>query len=248
MQTTSPQVSVDDFFLEVDHIFVCTTKDAESISVLQELGLHCSNQAVQHFKQGTASKIIFFENTYLELIWIEDKHLVEQQSVHTGVHTLSRLHGQHIRASPFGVGLRRKFNHGNLRSHSTLYWSEWMRCLRRATPTQMSISFAAENLVNQEEPFCFMIPDSIALTAWLDPSLTAHQKLISHPLGVKKLTSVKITINSDKHLTDAMSLLSTHSSVVIERGESPLLELTFDEGIREKNLDARPILPILLKY
>ncbi|WP_375476983.1 VOC family protein [uncultured Nostoc sp.] len=241
MQTTSPQVSVDDFFLEVDHIFVCTTKDAESISVLQELGLHCSNQAVQHFKQGTASKIIFFENTYLELIWIEDKHLVEQQSVHTGVHTLSRLHGQHTRASPFGIGLRRKFNHGNLRSHSNLYWSEWMR-------SQVSISFAAENLVNQKEPFCFMIPDSIALTAWLDPSLTAHQKLISHPLGVKKLTSVKITINSDKHLTDAMSLLSTHSAVAIERGESPLLELTFDEGIREKNLDARPILPILLKY
>ena len=241
MQTTSPQVSADDFFLEVDHIFICTTKDAESISVLQELGLHCSNQAVQHFKQGTASKIIFFENTYLELIWIEDKHLVEQQSVHTGVHTLIRLHGQHTRASPFGVGLRRKFNHGNLRFHSNLYWSEWMR-------SQMSISFAAENLVNQEEPFCFMIPDSIALTAWLDPSLTAHQKLISHPLGVKKLTSVKITINSDKHLTDAISLLSTHSAVAIERGESPLLELTFDEGIREKNLDARPILPILLKY
>jgi UTP-glucose-1-phosphate uridylyltransferase len=112
----------------------------------------------------------------------------------------------------------------------------------------MSISFAAENLVNQEEPFCFMIPDSIALTAWLEPSLTAHQQLISHPLGVKKLTSVKITINSDKHLTDAMSLLCTHSAVAIERGESPLLELTFDEGIREKNLDTRPILLILLKY
>ena len=184
MQTTSPLVSVDDFFLEVDHIFVCTTKDAESISVLQELGLHCSNQAVQHFKQRTASKKIIFENTYLELIWIEDKHLVEQQSVHTGVHTLSRLHGQHTRALPFGVGLRRKFNHGNLRSHSTLYWSEWMR-------PQMSISFAAENLVNQEEPFCFMISDSIALTAWLDPSLTAHQKLISHPLGVKKTNERK---------------------------------------------------------
>ncbi|MEH2049423.1 hypothetical protein [Nostoc sp.] len=49
----------------------------------------------------------------------------------------------------------------------------------------MSISFAAENLVNQQEPFCFIIPDSITLTAWLDPSLTAHQKLISHPLGEK---------------------------------------------------------------
>ncbi|MEH2405950.1 hypothetical protein [Nostoc sp.] len=40
----------------------------------------------------------------------------------------------------------------------------------------MSITFAAENIVNQEKPFCFMIPNSIALTAWLDPSLYVHIK------------------------------------------------------------------------
>ncbi|MCC5624717.1 VOC family protein [Nostoc sp. CHAB 5715] len=241
MQTTSPQISGDDFFLEVDHIFVCTTKGAESVSVLEELGLYCSNQLVQHVKQGTASKIIFFENTFLELIWIEDKHLVEQQSELIDVHTLMRVREQHTEASPFGIGLRRKSDESKLMSHSTSDWVEWMR-------GQMYISFAAENLANQEEPFCFVIPDCIALTTWLDRSLTAHQRLISHPLGIRKLTSVKIIINSDKNLTDAMSVLCTHSAVAIEQGGSPLLELTFDEGIREKHLDARPILPILLKY
>nr|MDZ8038018.1 VOC family protein [Nostoc sp. CreGUA01] len=239
---------MDDFFLEVDHIFVCTTKEAQSISVLQQLGLHCSNQLVQHVKHGTASKIIFFENSYLELIWIEDKHLAEQQSIQTDIQTLTRLHKQHSGASPFGVGLRRKLDRSKVASDSNLHWVESMRCLGWATPTHKSISFAAENFVNQQEPFCFIIPDCIALTAWLDPSLTAHQQLISHPLGVRKLTSVKITINSDKDLTDAMSLVCTHSLITIERGESPLLELTFDEGIREKKLDARPILPILLNY
>ncbi|MEH2072595.1 MAG: VOC family protein [Nostoc sp.] len=241
MQTTSPQVRVDDYFLEVDHIFVCTTKNAETISILEQLGLHCSNDSVQHVKQGTASKIIFFENTYLELIWIEDKHLVEQQSVQTGIHILTRLQGQDTGISPFGIGLRKKSDRTNLVSHSTLDSAEWI-------PSQISISFATENLVNHQEPFCFIIPDCIALTAWLDPSLTAHQQLISHPLGVKKLTNVKITINSDRDLTDAISLVCTHSAVTIERGESPLLELTFDEGIRKKILDARPIMPILLKY
>ncbi|WP_138505848.1 VOC family protein [Nostoc sp. PA-18-2419] len=241
MQTTSPQVRVDDYFLEVDHIFVCITKNAETISILEQLGLHCSNDSVQHVKQGTASKIIFFENTYLELIWIEDKHLVEQQSVQAGIYTLTRFHGQDTGTSPFGVGLRRKLDRTNLVSDSTLDSAEWI-------PSQMSISFGTENLVNHQEPFCFIIPDCIALTAWLDPSLTAHQQLISHPLGIKKLTNVKITINSDKDLTDAISLVCTHSAVTIERGESPLLELTFDEGIRKKILDARPIIPILFKY
>ncbi|MBL1200098.1 MAG: hypothetical protein FWK04_13655 [Nostoc sp. GBBB01] len=248
MQTTSPQVTVDDLFLELDHIFVCTTKEADSISVLQKVGLHCSNQQVQHIKHGTASKIIFFENTYLELIWIEDKDLIEQQSAQTSIQTLTRLHKQHTGASPFGVGLRRKSEQSKVVSDSSLSCAQSMRCLGWATPTHKSISFAAENFVNQQEPFCFIVPDCIALTAWLDPSLTTHQQLISHPLGVRKLTSVNITINSDKDLTDAMSLLCTHSAVTIERGEFPLLELTFDEGVREKKVDVRPFLPILLKY
>ncbi|MBE9049100.1 hypothetical protein IQ243_01490 [Nostocales cyanobacterium LEGE 11386] len=242
MQTTSPDISADDFCLEVDHIFICTTQGAESVSILQELGLYCSNQLVQHVKQGTASKIFFFENIYLELIWIEDKYIVEQQqSELIDLHQLTRIRGQYTGASPFGIGLRRKSDQSNLVLPSSLYWAEWMR-------TQMSINFAAENLANQEEPFCFIIPDCIALTTWLNPSLTAHQQLISHPLGIKKLTNVKITINSDKDLTNAISLLCINNAVTIERGESPLLELTFDQGIREKNLDARPILPILLKY
>ncbi|MFN6571997.1 VOC family protein [Dendronalium sp. ChiSLP03b] len=241
MQTTSLQMSTNDFFLEVDRIFICTAKGAESVSVLEELGFYCSNQLVQHVEQGTASRIIFFENTYLELIWVENRHLVKQQSVHVGVHILNRFHGQHIGVSPFGIGLRKKSDDSSLVFRSTSNWTELI-------PEQMSISFATENLENQKEPFCFVIPDCIALTTWLDPSLTAHQQLISHPLGVKKLTNVKITVNSDKDLTDAMSVLCTHSAVTIERGKSPLLELTFDEGIRDKNLDARPILPILLKY
>lgn len=92
MPTHSPQVSVDKFLLEVDHILVHTPKGAASVSVLQELGLHCSNHLVRRVEQGTASKIIFFENTYLELIWIEDEHTAQQQTVRTGIDTLARVH------------------------------------------------------------------------------------------------------------------------------------------------------------
>ncbi|MCG6136125.1 MAG: hypothetical protein MET45_15990 [Nostoc sp. LLA-1] len=241
MQTTSTDISADDFCLEVDHIFICMKQAAESVSVLQELGLYCSNQLVQHVNQGTASKIFFFENFYLELIWIEDKYTVEQQqSELTDVHQLTRIRGQYTGASPFGIGLRRKSNQSNLIPHSSLYQAELMR-------TQMAINFAAENLAHQEEPFCFIMPDCIALTTWLDLASTAHQQLISHPLGIKKLTNVKITVNSDKDLTNAISLLCINNAVTIERGETPLIELTFDQGMREKKLDARPTLPILLK-
>lgn len=106
MLTHSPQVSADNVVLEVDHIFVYTLKGAASASVLQELGFHCSNHLLRRVEQGTASKIIFFENTYLELIWIEDEHAAQQQAVQTGIDTLARVRWQHTGASPFGIGLR----------------------------------------------------------------------------------------------------------------------------------------------
>jgi hypothetical protein len=111
-----------------------------------------------------------------------------------------------------------------------------------------SINFSAENLANVEEPICFTIPNNIALTTWLDRTRANHQQLISHPLEVKKLTGVKITVNSHRGLTNAVALLEDNGIIAIDRGQSPLLELIFDENAKGKVVDARPILPIVLKY
>ena len=228
---------VNDLLLEVDHLVVYVTEGATSVSVLQEFGLHCSSRRVQRPEQGTASQIIFFENAYLELIWVEDERAVEEYAARTGFDILKRTRWQQTRASPFGVGLRCESGTVDQKQ----YWAEWMR-------SHTYINLAAENLASVEEPICFVIPDSIALTTWLDHSLEAHQQLISHPLGVRTLTGIKITLNSDKELTNAVSLLDRNGIVTIERGTAPLLELTFDSGNKAKILDARPMLPIQLRY
>ncbi|GAB1541389.1 VOC family protein [Scytonema sp. NUACC21] len=241
MLTPSLQVSVDNFLLEIDHIFVYTTKCAVNDSVFQELGLHCSERLVQRVEQGTASRTIFFENAYLELIWVEDEYAFEQHSAYTGIHTSARLDWQHTGASPFGIGLRSKFE----TAKSPLSLRQ-----RRveSMPADLLVRFAVPNLASLEEPICFVVPNSIALTAWLDCSLSAHQQLLSHSLGVNKLTGVKVTVTDNGSLSHAISLLCLHGIIDIERGTSPLLELTFDSQMRGKILDARPILPILLRY
>lgn len=228
---------VNDLLLEVDHLVVYVSEGSTSVSVLQEFGLHCSSRRVKRPEQGTASQIIFFENAYLELIWVENERAVEEYAARTGIDILRRTRWQHSRASPFGVGLRCESGTADQRK----YWVEWMR-------SRTYINLAAENLAKEEEPICFVIPDSIALTTWLDRSLEAHRQLISHPLGVRTLTGVKITLNSDKELTNAVALLDRNSIVAIERGTTPLLELTFDGGTKGKILNARPMLPILLRY
>ncbi|MEH1855170.1 MAG: hypothetical protein V7L11_26670 [Nostoc sp.] len=55
----------------------------------------------------------------------------------------------------------------------------------------MSISFAAENLVNQQEPFCFMIPDSADFE---------HQTGRVHLVGNLTLNYVKVRCIADIEL------------------------------------------------
>lgn len=231
----------EDFLLEVDHIFVCTPAGGPVTSVLQEIGLYCSGDTARHTSQGTASNVIFFQNAYLELIWIEDKDAVNQTVVQTGLDLLTRTDWQQTKASPFGVGLRTKPGSPPPRPCASKCWAERMR------PNTM-IHFATDNLARMVEPVCFVIPDCIALTNRLDSTLEAHQQLISHPLGVKHLTGVKVTIASDAELTNTVSMLSGNGVITLARGLAPLLELTFDGGLQAQVLDARPALPILLKY
>lgn len=241
MEIQAPTIA-EDFLLEIDHIFVCTPAGGPVASVLQDLGLYCSGETARHAGQGTASNVIFFENAYLELIWIEDANAVEQTAAQTGLDLLARTDWQQTRASPFGVALRCKPGS----EHPTgpcarNYWAEWMR-------PDTVIHFAADNLASVSEPVCFVIPELMALTSRLDSTLKAHQQLLSHPLGVKQLTEVKITVTSNAELTNTVSMLLGNEVLTLARGLSPLLELTFDGGVQAQVLDARPALPILLKY
>ena len=62
------QLLINETLLQIDHIFVCL-ETAPDKQFLKEKGLICSDNVTYHRQQGTASRIIFFENTYIELIW-----------------------------------------------------------------------------------------------------------------------------------------------------------------------------------
>jgi hypothetical protein len=68
-----------------------------------------------------------------------------------------------------------------------------------------------------------------------------------HPVGVKRVTGIKIEVSSPT-LDPIARRLSSSGLVTFEIGMAPLLELTFDGGVQGKTLDARPSLPLILKY
>lgn len=237
-----PLASKEDSLLAVDRLFICASQKEISVSILQEFGLHCSHQVVKHLGREIASTILFFENAYVELIWVDEEKIAEQQTKQLGIAPLTRAHWQRTGASPFGIGLR-------CQPIPTLFRRRRAnKCRMDCIPKEMPVRLAAENLAILAEPLCFLVPEALAFTNWLDRSLETHQRLISHPLGIKKLTGVKITVDSNNELTHAVSLLQNNGIATIERGRSPLLELTFDGGIAQNFFDARPTLPICLKY
>ena len=242
MILSSPPVNTDPFLLEVDHLVIYTADPIAAISILQELGLHSSNQIVRREQQGTASTLFFFENSYLEIVWIEEHQKVRQYRAQTGIDILSRADWKQTGASPFALGLRQTTN-------PSLFA---YRDGENGTPQWLNldgwVNFASDNLATLSEPICYSIPNLMALTTWLDYSCEEHQQLITHPLNIKKLTDIQITLTQHNFSTQAVSLLELHNLLSIKRGTTPQLALTFDHHTQGQYIDVRPILPLVLKY
>lgn len=233
------QLLTNQTLLQIDHIFVCL-ETAPDKQFLQDSGLIISDDVTYHPQQGTASTIIFFENTYIELIWIENQTMAEIYAMRSGIDFIARAYSPEKAASPFGIALHQKPH---------IVHPENTSSQLNHQASEQFINFAASNLAAQKEPLCFMIPESVSLSNIFNPLLEAHRKLINHPLGITKLTNTRIAISKPGFLTNPISMLQRDGIIEIEQNSAPLLELTFDYGSQGERIDLQSIgIPILLKY
>ncbi|MEM6751893.1 MAG: hypothetical protein AAF630_02725 [Cyanobacteria bacterium P01_C01_bin.38] len=233
------QLLINETLLQIDHIFVCL-ETAPDKQFLKDLGLICSDNVTYHPQQGTASTVIFFENTYIELIWVEDQVMAEIYAMRSGIDFMARAYSPEKAASPFGIALHQKPN---------FVHPEYSSSGLNHKASEQFINFAASNLAARTEPLCFMIPESVSLSAIFNPLLESHQKLINHPLGITKVTNTCIAISKPGFLTNPISMLQRDGIIEIEQNSSPLLELTFDYSVQGESIDLRSIgIPIVLKY
>jgi hypothetical protein len=240
MLTQPLQWNLDNFFWEIDHILLFTHTKVE-ISILQEFGLNCSRQIIRRSEQGTTSIVIFFENIYLEIVWIENRDCAEQYSKSYGIDILTHSNWEETGSSPFGIGLRTKTEKANIKSY--------LKNLQNKNENlNVSAKFSNDNLSQIEEPIFFLVPDELALTTWLDYSFEQHQQLITHPLGVKKLTKLKVGLDTHKKLTSTICLLEQNQVLYLQNNSTPLLELTFDNCSQEQVIDTQPLLPIRIRF
>ena len=227
---------------QIHHLFVFSSVGRLLVPFLRELGLNCTEPQSDR-TQGIVSTLIFFENIYLELFWLEEKSYPAQLVMATEFNFTARANWLETGASPFGFSLCCPAENANLFTST----DEIINTDRAPLSGQLP-QFPPEKLTRLEEPICKIISDDVAIRDRLNRVLTVSENIVAQPLGVNKLTHVKIRVSSNRTLTTPLIDLATQNILDIEYRKSPLLELTFDDGNQKRYLDLRPLIPIILRY
>ena len=101
-----------------------------------------------------------------------------------------------------------------------------------------------------KSPSISIHPHAVSEVAALD---TTRQSLraagaMTHPLGVQRITAVRLVAPPHYTPIDAVRYLETQRVITLGRGEEWTVELTFDRGARGRERDFRPELPLRIRY
>jgi hypothetical protein len=134
--------------LELDHMYVAVRTDAPEIAALLAAGFQGGEQN-RHPGQGTASRGVFFENCYVEFLWLEDPAEAESPAIRKTC--LAQRAGPENTALPFGFGLRPTGYVGAVLPFSTWDYRP------PYSPAGMAILMGS-NSENLTEPLLFVLP------------------------------------------------------------------------------------------
>jgi hypothetical protein len=231
--------------LEIDHILICLPQPPDT-PWLSGAGLQSESPRLQHLERGTASHLIFFENIYLELAWVEDETLAKTYAQRTGIDFYGRSQWSQTQASPFAFGLRQRSDRSiQLRSQVQQIWDA-------PNQAEMAVSFSSQNLTNPSEPLCFVIPEELSLKQLMGAFNERFQALVNHRLGIQRLTQAEVAIARSRRVapvSSPLALLEKEGLINWRIGSQPLLELVFDAHRQGQYLDLRAIaIPLIIKY
>lgn len=91
--------------MEMDHFFVFVNKDFPMKKSLESAGFNTSYTRT-HKGQGTSNYVLFFNEKYLEFIWISSEEEAKENPLK--LHKRSKF--KETKFSPFGIGLRGRIN------------------------------------------------------------------------------------------------------------------------------------------
>jgi hypothetical protein len=221
--------------MDLDHVFVCTARDAPEAERLRELGLLEGTPNV-HRGQGTANRRFFFANAMLELLWVRDESEAASQAVsRTGL--LPRWRGRAETACGFGFC----FRPSGARPDPTPF-TTW-----DYHPPYLSPSIGipvATNSAIVTEPMLFCLPSGERP----DAAPPARRQPLRHPLGVREITRAELVSPHAERPSTELGAAVEAGLLALRRGREYRLEITFDRAARGREANLGPELPLVLRW
>jgi len=215
----------------VDHVFICCAEGAPEAETLVGLGLR-EGSANAHPGQGTSCKRFFFDNAYLELIWVTDARDAKGEATRA-TRLWERWRYRGVEACPFGVVLS-PGRDGAMSEPPFPTWSYRPSYLA----DNSTIEVARDTPLREPGYFYLESPSEIGLGA--EP--------LRHEIPLTRLTSVKIEAIGALPKSAAATAVSNLGLVEFSSGRDFLLELIFDQYRHRASADLRPDLPLLLRW
>jgi hypothetical protein len=212
---------------ELDHIFLAVSKGGPEVEQLLAVGF-LEGASNTHPGQGTACRRFFFENGYLELVWLEDFDEAASRLVApTG---LAARVGSEPGASGLGICIRPK--DGALNDLPLRTWPYQAPYL----PPGVAIPMAANSSLHHE-PLLFFLP-----------GIPQQRAFHRHANESRKITEVSVTLNVEQGCSPELEWLAESGCIRTAAGnrESVLMEL--DHGVQGRLLAVQTRTPLMVKW
>lgn len=218
--------------MEFDHLFICVDKPASEAEQLIAFGL-VEGASNCHPGQGTENRRFFFQNTFIELLFVVDRG--ELNSDLTKPTKLSeRFPVRADNVSPFGLCFRPAAENSKVPFPSCSYQPQYL-------PEHLDVKVAQSP---SSEPMWFYLsfgsrPDSV--------SGDKRQPLV-HDCGFKNITSVSVCAPEIESFSETAIIVNSLTEVEFLEGKEHLLSIGFDGETQGKEKDFRPLLPLIFRW
>jgi hypothetical protein len=214
--------------MQVDHIFIFTNDHGKVADQLVSFGFTEGSSRI-HKGQGTTNRKFYFENFFLEILWVHDEDEIKSNLVKpTGL--WQRANYQTNDFSRFGLCLVNTDETNDLFEKSLKYQPDYF-------PAGLCIDI----ITNDHRP---------DLPWTFRPPFKGHKKNetepMEHPNGITKLTQAQFThkkLNSD----DFLNKFENEPQIKFVPSSDLMLTLTFDNHIKKSQLEI-PELNLLIEY
>ncbi len=202
--------------MEVDHIFIMSAYKGQEANDLIHFGLSEGSSRV-HMGQGTINRKFYFENFFLELLWVHDEKEARSK-ITTPTQLWERSQFLTNNFSRFGLCLANTPNTDELFQDALIYQPGYF-------PEGLAIEMIPSSL-GISIPWLFRLPFK---------GLNKHTKEpTSHKTGLQQLTKVIFGVGESNLSSTAIELINASDTIQFKQSNTIDLLLEFDQGCQGK--------------